>query len=165
MPGGPGRAASPETAPVKHTLQSLSALGAVLLGGIACAGAKPLAPAASDAMPPVELTITMDGGKPVCAPAELRLPADTNVALRIVSTADTPVTITAPGQFENAHVLHTEGDLVHDASEKGYTVKRKGQGTLSLRTLKAGDLAYSCTSNRNMDAPFLGKLILISPAG
>ncbi|GJE58315.1 cupredoxin domain-containing protein [Methylobacterium trifolii] len=150
---------------MRHSLPTLATLAALVLAGPACAQGKPLAKPASDAMPPVELTIGMDGGKPVCEPAELRLPADTNVTLNIVSRADTPVTITAAGQFENAHVLHADGDLIHAASEKGYTVKQNGKGTLRLRTMSAGEVAYGCTSNRNADAPFVGRLILSAPAG
>lgn len=146
-----------------HLTRGSVTLVALLMAGPALAQGKPLAPPASDAMPPVELTITMTDGKPVCAPAELTLPADTNIALHIVSTADAPVTITAPGQFENGLVLHADGDLVHVASEKGYTVKQNGKGTLRLRTMKAGQEEYACTSTRSADAPFKGKLVL-SPA-
>jgi hypothetical protein len=142
----------------------LAPLVALLIAGPAFAQGKPLAPPASEAMPPVELTISLKDGKPVCAPAELSLPADTNVALHIVSSADAPVTITAPGQFENGLVLHADGDLVHVASEKGYTVKQNGQGTLRLRTMKPGQEEYACTSTRNADAPFKGKLVLSPPA-
>ncbi|XYD08442.1 anaerobic typically selenocysteine-containing protein [Methylobacterium sp. NMS12] len=137
---------------------------ALLAAGPALAQGKPLPPPATDAMPPVELTISLKDGKPVCAPAELKLPADTNVALNIVSSADAPVTITAPGQFENGLVLHADGDLVHVASEKGYTVKQNGKGTLRLRTMKAGQEEYACTSTRNADAPFKGRLVLSPPA-
>ncbi|MGH1591008.1 anaerobic typically selenocysteine-containing protein [Methylobacterium phyllosphaerae] len=138
-------------------------VAALLVTGPALAQGKPLPPPATDAMPPVELTISLKDGKPVCAPAELTLPADTNVEVRIVSSADVPVTITAPGQFENGRVLHADGDLVHVASEKGYTVKQNGKGTLRLRTMKAGQEDYACTSTRDADAPFKGKLVL-SPA-
>ncbi|MCJ2136369.1 cupredoxin domain-containing protein [Methylobacterium sp. J-026] len=141
-----------------------AALVALLVAGPAFAQGKPLPPPANDAMPPVELTISMKDGKPVCDPAELQLPADTNVALHVVSSADAPVTLTAPGQFENGLVLHADGDLVHVASEKGYTVKQNGQGTLRLHTMKAGQEEYACTSTRNADAPFKGKLILIPAA-
>ena len=150
---------------MRNALYAAGALITLALSGPAFAQGKPLAPPVSDAMPPLELTIGMDGGKPVCAPAEISLPADTNVSLHIVSSADVPVTITAPGQFENGLVLHADGDLVHVASEKGYTVKQKGQGTLRLRTMKAGQQEYACTSNRNADAPFKGRLVLTSPAG
>jgi hypothetical protein len=143
---------------------TLLALSAVLAAGPALAQGKPLPPPATDAMPPVELTISLKDGKPVCDPAELKLPAATNVALKIVSSADAPVTITAPGQFENGLVLHADGDLVHVASEKGYTVKQNGKGTLRLRTMKAGQEEYACTSTRNADAPFKGKLVLSPPA-
>ncbi|WP_375464943.1 anaerobic typically selenocysteine-containing protein [uncultured Methylobacterium sp.] len=151
---------------MRHARLGLASLGLALLATAqGHAQGKPLPPPASDAMPPVELTITMDGGKPVCAPAELRLPADTNIALHVVSTANAPVTITAPGQFENAHVLHADGDLVHVASEKGYLMKRGGQGTLRLRTLAAGDHSFACTSTADKNAPFIGKLVLVPPAG
>ena len=142
----------------------LGAIAAGLAAGPALAQGKPLPLPASDVMPPVELTISLEGGKPFCAPAELLLPADTNVSLHIVSSADAPITITAPGQFENGLVLHADGDLIHVASEAGYTVKQKGQGTLKLRTMKAGREEYACTSNRNADAPFKGTLVLSPPA-
>ena len=150
---------------MRHGLIGLGALAALLTNGPVFAQGKPLAPPATDAMPPVELTITMDGNKPVCAPAELRLPADTNVEIRIVSQAPEAVTITAPGQFENTRVLHADGDLVHVASEKGYLVKQNGKGVLKIRTMKAGEETYACTSNLNRKAPFEGKLILIPAAG
>jgi len=145
-------------------VRGAAALVACLTAGPVFAQGKPLPPPASDVMPPVELTISLKDGKPVCAPAELRLPADTNIALHIVSTANAPVTLTAPGQFENGLVLHADGDLVHVASEKGYTVKQNGQGTLKLRTMKAGQEDYACTSTRKEDAPFKGKLVLVPPA-
>jgi len=149
---------------MQNFIRGSVALATMLITGSAFAQGKPLAPPASDAMPPVELTISMKDGKPVCAPAEISLPADTNVALHIVSSANAPVTITAPGQFENGLVLHADGDLIHVASEKGYTVKQNGKGTLRLRTMKAGQEEYACTSTRNADAPFKGKLVLTPPA-
>ena len=134
------------------------------LAGPAAAQSKPLPKPATDAMPPVEVTITETDGRPVCAPAELRLPADSNVALHVVSRFGAPVTITAPGQFDNAHVLHADGDLVHVASEKGYLVKQNGQGTLRFRTAGAGQSTYACTSTRDQPQPFKGRLILTPPA-
>ncbi|KQP96721.1 hypothetical protein [Methylobacterium sp. Leaf117] len=150
---------------MRYGLLGLSALAVTSFATGVVAQSKPLPPASSDVMPPVELTIRMEGDKPVCAPAELKLPANTNVELHIVSQAAEPVTITAPGQFENANVLHADGDLVHVASEKGYLVKQNGKGVLRIRTLKAGQETYACTSNRNQKAPFEGKLVLTDPAG
>ena len=143
----------------------LAAIPALGLSSAALAQGKPLPPPASDAMPPVELSVEMRDGHPVCQPAELRLPADTNVALNVVSRADQPVTITMPGQFENGRVLHADGDLVHVASEKGYTVKRAGKGTLRLRTLAAGEKSFACTGANSRSNPFEGKVILTPPSG
>ncbi|MBD8909751.1 cupredoxin domain-containing protein [Methylorubrum zatmanii] len=143
----------------------LSALPVLGLSSAALAQGKPLPPPASDAMPPVELTIEMRDGHPVCQPAELRLPAETNIALNVVSRADQPVTITMPGQFENGRVLHADGDLVHVASEKGYTVKREGKGTLRLRTISAGEKPFACTGANSRSNPFEGKVILTPPSG
>ena len=150
---------------MRNVLLGLGMLAVTACASGALAQSKPLPPASSDVMPPVELTITMDGDKPICAPAELKLPANTNVELHIVSQAAEPVTVTAPGQFENAHVLHADGDLVHVASEKGYLVKQHGKGVLRIRTLQPGQETYACTSNRNQKAPFEGKLVLTPPAG
>ncbi|CAO4175298.1 anaerobic typically selenocysteine-containing protein [Methylorubrum populi] len=143
----------------------LAAIPALGLSSAALAQGKPLPTPASDAMPPVELSVEMRDGHPVCQPAELRLPADTNVALNVVSRADQPVTITMPGQFENGRVLHADGDLVHVASEKGYTVKREGKGTLRLRTLAAGEKSFACTGANSRSNPFEGKVILTPPSG
>jgi hypothetical protein len=120
---------------------------------------------ATDAVPPVALAITLQDGKPVCDPADLRLPADTDVVLQVVSQANVPVTVTAPGQFEQGHLLHADGDLVHVMSEKGYLVKPMGRGTLKLRTLGAGEHSYACTATNRQNAPFTGKMILSPPAG
>lgn len=143
----------------------------VTLGGLALAlvpaslaQAKPLGPPSSDSMPPIELTITLDNGKPVCAPAELLVPANTNIALHIVSHADRPVTLTIPGQFSNGLVLHSDGDLVHVASEKGYLVKQNGQGTLRLRSQEPGKSEYACTSTANEKDPFKGSYVRKPPA-
>lgn len=143
----------------------LAAIPVLGLSSAVLAQGKPLPPPASDAMPPVELSVEMRDGHPVCQPAELRLPADTNVALNVVSRADQPVTITMPGQFENGRVLHADGDLVHVASEKGYTVKREGKGTLRLRTLAAGEKSFACTGANSRSNPFEGKVILTPPSG
>ncbi|GAA0266324.1 hypothetical protein LNAOJCKE_3565 [Methylorubrum aminovorans] len=143
----------------------LAAVTGLTLPAVAQAQGKPLPPPDSDAMPPVELTVEMRDGHPVCQPAELRLPADTNVALNVVSRADQPVTITMPGQFENGRVLHADGDLVHVASEKGYTVKRDGRGQLRLRTVSAGEQTFACTGANSRSNPFEGKVILTPPSG
>lgn len=135
-----------------------------LLPSFAFAQGKPLPPASTDVMPPIELTITMDGDKPVCAPAELLVPANTNIALNIVSNADRDVTITIPGQFSNGLVLHSDGDVVHVMSEQGYLVKRNGKGTLRLRTEQAGREEYACTSTTNQKAPFKGTYVRKPPA-
>ncbi len=148
-----------------RTPLALGLLAVLLAPAAALAQGKPLPPPSSDAMPPVELSIAMEGDRPVCAPAELRLPANTNVVLQVINHADKPVTITMPGQFENGLVLHADGDLVHVASEHGYLVKQNGQGTLRLRTQGAGQEDYACTSTGNTKAPFKGTLVRTSPAG
>ncbi len=150
---------------MRHAMIGLGALAATAFTNPALAEGKPLPPASSDTTVQGELTITMEGDKPVCAPAELRLPSNTNVALHIVNTANVAVTITAPGQFEKGHVLHADGSLIHVASEKGYLMKANGQGTLKIRTLMEGTETYACTTTGNRMAPFEGKLVLTPPAG
>ena len=83
---------------MQHLRRDLAAAAILLVGTVSGhAQGKPLPAPSSSVMPPVELTITAENGKPVCAPAELRLPANTDIALHVVSHADTPVTITAEG--------------------------------------------------------------------
>lgn len=150
---------------MRHASIGFAALAALTLAGPALAEGKPLPPPSSDTTVQGELTVTLDGDKPVCAPAELRLPANTNVDLHIVSKANVPVTLTAPGQFENGKVLHADGSLVHVASEKGYLIKANGQGVLKIRTLNEGTETYACTTTSNQKTPFEGKLVLTAPAG
>nr|USU33638.1 anaerobic typically selenocysteine-containing protein [Methylobacterium sp. OTU13CASTA1] len=150
---------------MRHAVIGFGALAAVVSAGPVLAQGKPLPAPSSSTTVQGELTITMDGDKPVCAPAELKLPANTNVELHIVSTANVPVTITAPGQFEKGHVLHADGSLVHVSSVKGYLVKANGQGVLKIRTMEAGTETYACTTTSNQKAPFEGKLVLTAPAG
>ncbi|GJE41236.1 anaerobic typically selenocysteine-containing protein [Methylobacterium soli] len=154
------------SAPLRGALAAALILSAPLAASGAWAEEKPSAPAkAGDTLPPVELTIDMQDGKPRCSPAELRLPAETNVALQIVNHADRPITLTAPGQFENRYVLHADGDLVHVMSNAGYLVKQGGRGVLKLKTMAEGQYPYACTSVQNQDAPFKGTLVLAPPAG
>lgn len=147
---------------MRHLPMSLVTLAAALCATGALAQGK-LGPPASDAMPPVELTVNMQGKKPICEPTELRLPADTNVELHVISHADVPVSITMQNEFVKGHVLHADGDLVHEASEKGYLIKQNGQGTLRFRTLQPGEEPYGCTSTSNRADPFVGKLVLTAP--
>ena len=149
---------------MRHTLLAIGALAALLAAGPASAQGKPLPPPASSATPPTEITIGMDGTKAVCSPSEIALPAETNVTLNITSHATSPVIITMADQFENGRVLHSDGDIVHNASEKGYTIKQNGKGVLKLRTLPAGEHAYGCASINNQKEPFTGKVVLSPPA-
>lgn len=150
---------------MRYALIGLGALAATAFVSPVLAEGKPLPAPSSTTTVQGELIITMDGDKPVCAPAELRLPSNTNVELHIVNQANVPVTITAPGQFEKGHVLHADGSLIHVASEKGYLMKANGQGTLKIRTMAEGTEAYACTTTGNQKAPFEGKLVLTPPAG
>lgn len=150
---------------MRHALSGPSLMAAVFCLGAGAATAKPLPPAAGEAMPPVELTIAIKDGKAVCAPAELRLPADTNVELHIDSSANQTVTLTMEDQFEKGHVLHADGDAVHVASEKGYTIKQNGKATIRLRTLSVGERPFACTGTASQSDPFRGKVILSAPAG
>lgn len=149
---------------MRHTLLGIGLLAALLVAGPAFAQGKPLPPPASSATPPTEITVSMDGTKAVCSPSEIALPAETNVTLNITSHATSPVIITMADQFENGRVLHSDGDIVHNASEKGYTIKQNGKGVLKLRTLAAGEHAYGCASINNQKKPFTGKVVLSPPA-
>ena len=149
---------------MRHPLLTIGAMAALSLASPNIVLAKSLGPAATDAMPPTEITVTMDGSKAVCSPSEIALPADTNITLTITSHATSPVIITMAGQFENGLVLHSDGDIVHNASEKGYTIKQNGKGILKLRTMPAGEHAYGCASINDQKEPFTGKVVLSPPA-
>lgn len=150
---------------MRNTPAAAFGLALSLVPALALAQGKPLPPPASGATPPIELTISMKDGKPDCSPAELLVPANTNIALNIVSHANADITVTIPGQFSNGLVQHADGDLVHVESEKGYLVKRNGKGTLKLRTEGPGKVEYACTSTTNQKAPFTGSYVRKPPAG
>ena len=144
---------------MRHVSAAAFGLALSMLPALALAEGKPLPPPASYATPPIAFTITLDGDKPVCDPAELLVPANTNITLDVVNKANRDITITMPGQFANGLVLHADGDLVHVASEDGYLVKRNGKGTLKLRSKEAGQEEYACTSTNNQKAPFKGTYV------
>jgi len=144
------------------TRTTLAAAALALLTGSAHA-ANDLPPPKTDAMPPVEVTITAENGVPACAPAELRLPAQSNVDLHVVNQSNEQVSLTAPQIFQNKNVLHHDGDVVHVASNDAYLVKANGKGEIRLRTIAAGEYTYGCTATSKQDKPFTGKLTLIDP--
>ena len=111
-------------------------------------------------VPPVEILMTVEDGGAKCAPAELRLPANSDVQLNIVNQSTSQITFTAPRIFENKNVLHHDGDLVHVASNDGYLVKANGKGVLKVRTIAEGQYPYGCTSVTKQSKPFEGKLTL-----
>lgn len=137
----------------------LAGATAVLAGG---ALARDLPPPKTDIVPPVELVVAADGAKVTCAPAELRLPAETNVHLRLVNQTNKEITVTAPRIFDK-NVLRHDGDLVHVASAEGYTLKPEGHGDIELRTLAPGQYPFGCTSAQDQANPFKGTLILVPP--
>lgn len=137
----------------------------ILFAHAAAAQGKPDTQPESTSTPPVELKITKQDGKAVCSPAELRLLANSNVTINIISQSDSPVMLTSPNQLKNDQVLHHDGDLAHAASGDGYTVKQNGKGVLKLRTLAAGEQEYGCVSINNQKEIFRGKLILSPPSG
>jgi hypothetical protein len=149
---------------LRYAAFELGMITALLSAEPSLAQGKPDNPPATTSVPQVELRITKQDGKAVCAPAQLRLPANTNVTINIVSQSDSPVILTSPNQFKNDQVLHHDGDLTHIASEDGFTVKQNGKGVLKLRTLAAGEQEYGCASVNNQKEPFRGRLILTSPA-
>ncbi len=149
---------------LRHAAFGMGMMTALLSVEPALAQGKPDTPPATTPVPQVEFRITKQDGKVVCAPAELRLPADANVTINIVSQSDSPVILTSPNQFKNDRVLHHDGDLTHIASEDGFTVKQNGKGVLKLRTLAAGEQEYGCASVNNQKEPFRGRLVLISSA-
>ena len=150
---------------MQYAMRALGTLCLVLSADLAYAEGKPLPPPASDGKPVMELTIDMKDGKVVCSPNELRLPADTNAELRVISHANQIVTLTIDGQFENGLVLHADGDVGHAASEKGYTIKQNGNATIKIRTMSAGERPYGCTGVNDQSSPYVGKYVLSPPAG
>ncbi|WP_018263794.1 cupredoxin domain-containing protein [Methylobacterium sp. WSM2598] len=136
---------------------------AALAGAALAANDLPPPKAGGDAMPPVQLTITSENGAAKCEPAELRLPANSNVALEVTNRSSARVTLTAPQIFQNKNVLHHDGDVVHVASNDAYLVKENGTGEIRLRTIGPGEYTFGCTSVTAQSKPFEGKLTLVDP--
>jgi hypothetical protein len=114
-------------------------------------------------MPSVELTMNVEGGAAKCSPAELRLPANSDVSIKVTNQSSSQIVLTAPRIFENKNVLHHDGDVVHVASNDGYTVKQHGKGELRVRTIAEGQYPFGCTSVNNKSEPFQGTLTLSPP--
>src|SRR4051794_30401069 len=114
-------------------------------------------------MPSVELTMNVDSGAAKCSPAELRLPANTDVSIKVTNQSSSQIVLTAPRIFENKNVLHHDGDVVHVASNDGYPVKQHGAGELRVRTIAEGQYPFGCTSVNNKSEPFKGTLTLSPP--
>lgn len=148
----------------RHSRLVAAAALAALAGGPARA-AQDLPPpqAGGDRMPPVEVTIEAENDALRCEPGELRLPADSDVALRLANRSREQVTIAAPRIFENRNVLHHDGDVVHVASNNGYLVKAGGTGEIRLRTAAPGSYPFTCTGNNSQGTPFKGTLTLVAP--
>ena len=115
---------------------------------------------AAETMPAVDLIMTADKGAAICAPAELRLPANADVSIRVQNRSSTQIVLTAPEMFENKNVLHHDGDVVHVASNEGYTVKQNGKGEIRIRTIAPGQYPFGCTSVNAKSQPFRGTLVL-----
>ena len=114
-----------------------------------------------DASPPVDIKFDLVDGKARCEPPELRLPARTDVQVKITNASDENAVIAAPRLFSNEFVLHHEGDLVHAASNQGYTLKARGTGHMRLRTPPPGDYEFTCAQVRDLGSPYKGKLTLV----
>ncbi|GJD51805.1 hypothetical protein OPKNFCMD_4564 [Methylobacterium crusticola] len=156
----------PKAVPSRRSgLAACAVLLAALLPSLPASAANDLPPpkAGGEAMPPVEVTITAQNETPQCAPAELRLPAQSNVDLHVINQSNLQVSITAPQIFQNKNVLHHDGDVVHVASNDAYLIKANGKGEIRLRTIAAGEYTYGCTSTNRRDATFTGKLTLVDP--
>ncbi|AWN46297.1 hypothetical protein DK419_08205 [Methylobacterium terrae] len=147
------------------TFPARTAAAALLLTALTggARAANDLPPPKTDAMPPVEVTITAENGVPRCAPAELRLPAQTNVDLHVTNQSNEQISLTAPQIFQNKNVLHHDGDVVHVASNDAYLIKANGKGEIRLRTIAPGEYKYGCTAVSKQDKPFEGKLTLVDP--
>ena len=117
-------------------------------------------PSNDQKVPPVEIVMTVENGAAKCAPAELRLRANSDVAMNVVNKSTSQMTLTAPHIFENKNVFHHTGDLVHVASNDGYLVKANGKGVLKVRTIVEGSYPYGCASVTNQSKPFEGNLLL-----
>ena len=139
---------------------SVHHLGAILTAALLLTGAAQ----AAETMPSVDLTMTVENGVPTCAPAELRLPADTDVSIKVQNRSTSQFVLTAPQIFENKNVLHHDGDVVHVASNEGYTVKQNGKGEIRVRTIGAGQYPFGCTSVNDRSKPFQGTLTLTPAA-
>jgi hypothetical protein len=147
----------------RHLLPALSAIITVtLLMHLPAEAAEnmPSREGGSTDMPTVELTMTTEGRAAKCSPAELKLPANTDVRIRITNQSSSQIVLTAPRIFENKNVLHHDGDVVHVASNDGYTVKQNGKGELRVRTIAQGQYPFGCTSVNNRAEPFEGNLTL-----
>lgn len=114
-----------------------------------------------ETVPPVDIKFDLVDGKARCEPPELRLPARTDVEVKLSNTSDENAVIASTPLLANEHVLHHEGDVAHVASNTGYTLKARGTGRMRLRTPDAGEFEFTCAQVRDLGSPFKGKLTLV----
>src|SRR5215210_3869156 len=111
----------------RATIHRAAALSVFMLGvaGFSNPAAPQVPPPAQlgdKVLPPVEILAEMVGDSVRCSPAEVRLPAQDEIDLRLVNRTDQQVTVGGPELFSDRNLLRTEGDIVHAASDLGYVV-------------------------------------------
>jgi hypothetical protein len=141
------------------TLFALTLAGAVLP-----AAAQVPAPAqrGDKVLPPIEILAELVGDSVRCSPAEVRLPAQDEIDLRLVNRSDQPLTFAGQEIFSDRHLVRLEGDVVHAASDQGYVVKPNATGRIILRTPPAGQYRYTCASSRTQGNPTGGTLTVVA---
>ena len=137
-------------------------LGVAGLAGAVCAQVPAPAQLGDKVLPPVEILAETVGDSVRCSPAEIRLPAQDEIDLRLVNRTDQQITVGGPELFSDRNLLRTEGDIVHAASDLGYVVKPNATGRVVLRTPAPGQYRYSCAGTRSQGAPAGGVLEVVA---
>jgi hypothetical protein len=104
------------------TLLALTLAGAVL-PIVAVAQVPAPAERGDKVLPPIEILAELVGDSVRCSPAEVRLPAQDEIDLRLVNRSDQPLTFAGQEIFSDRYLVRLEGDVVHAASDQGYVVE------------------------------------------
>ena len=137
-------------------------IGITLFAGTAASQVPAPAQLGDKVLPPIEILAETVGDTVRCSPAEIRLPAQDEIDLRLVNRTDQQITVGGPELFSDRNLVRTEGDIVHAASDLGYVVKPNATGRVVLRTPAPGQYRYSCAGTRNQGAPTGGVLEVVA---
>lgn len=136
-----------------------------IAGGSALAQTPNLPPPGAEQPVPVEILAEAAPGGITCRPAEARLPAQTQVALRVANRSASPVRFEIPELLQAGRLLNVQGGTA-ERDGKGVLVAPGVVGQIMIQTPGPGNYPFGCTlmNNANQAPPVKGMFAIAPPA-